>query len=96
MGRNGRILGRKARRNPDRRPPTRRARRAGTDPGDFRRALEYLGYPAGQPMMEARRIVYASDGLPIRYFILRYHPDLPILGRHAADHGHGDLQARQD
>jgi GntR family transcriptional regulator len=36
---------------------------------------KYLGYPAGQPMMEARRIIYASDGLPIHYFILRYHPD---------------------
>ncbi len=35
---------------------------------------KYLGYPAGQPMMEARRIVYASDGLPIHYLILRYHP----------------------
>ena len=36
---------------------------------------KYLGHPAGRPMMEARRIVYASDGLPIRYLILRYHPD---------------------
>ncbi len=36
---------------------------------------KYLGYPAGQPMMEARRIVYASDGLPIHYLVLRYHPD---------------------
>jgi GntR family transcriptional regulator len=36
---------------------------------------KYLGYPAGRPMMEARRIVYASDGLPIHYLILRYHPD---------------------
>jgi GntR family transcriptional regulator len=36
---------------------------------------KYLGYPAGQPMMEARRIVFASDGLPIRYLVLRYHPD---------------------
>lgn len=26
-------------------------------------------------MMEARRTVYASDGLPIHYLILRYHPD---------------------
>lgn len=36
---------------------------------------KYLGYAAGRPMMEARRIVYASDGLPIHYLILRYHPD---------------------
>ena len=36
---------------------------------------KYLGYPAGRPMMEARRIVYASDGLPLHYLILRYHPD---------------------
>jgi GntR family transcriptional regulator len=36
---------------------------------------KYLGYPAGRPMMEARRIVYASDGLPMHYLILRYHPD---------------------
>lgn len=36
---------------------------------------KYLGYPAGQPMMEARRIVFASDGLPIHYFIPRYHPE---------------------
>lgn len=36
---------------------------------------KYLGYPAGRPMMEARRIVYASDGLPVHYLILRYHPD---------------------
>jgi GntR family transcriptional regulator len=36
---------------------------------------KYLGYPAGRPMLEARRIVYASDGLPIHYLILRYHPD---------------------
>lgn len=36
---------------------------------------KYLGYPAGQPMMEARRIVFASDGLPIRYLVLRYHPE---------------------
>lgn len=36
---------------------------------------KHLGYPAGRPIMEARRIVYASDGLPIHYFVLRYHPD---------------------
>lgn len=36
---------------------------------------KYLGHPAGRPMMEARRIVYASDGLPLHYLILRYHPD---------------------
>lgn len=36
---------------------------------------KYLGYAAGQPMMEARRVVYASDGSPIRYSISRYHPD---------------------
>lgn len=35
----------------------------------------YLGYPAGRPLMEARRIVYASDGLPIQYLIVRYHPE---------------------
>lgn len=35
----------------------------------------HLGYPAGRPIMEARRLVIASDGSPIRYLILRYHPE---------------------
>ena len=35
----------------------------------------HLGYPAGRPIMEARRLVIASDGSPIRYLVLRYHPE---------------------
>ena len=69
--------GRKAKAQPES-PPSRRVARAEQELIPVisdALAEKYLGYPAGQPMMEARRIVYASDGLPIRYFILRYHPD---------------------
>lgn len=59
-------------------PPSRRVARAEQEliPAISDALSEkYLGYPAGRPMLEARRIVYASDGLPIHYLILRYHPD---------------------
>jgi DNA-binding GntR family transcriptional regulator len=59
-------------------PPSRRVARAQQELSPvISDALseKYLGYPAGRPMMEARRIVYASDGLPLHYLILRYHPD---------------------
>lgn len=59
-------------------PPSRRVARAEQEliPAISDALSEkYLGYPAGRPMMEARRTVYASDGLPMHYLILRYHPD---------------------
>lgn len=59
-------------------PPSRRVARAEQEliPAISDALSEkYLGHPAGRPMLEARRIVYASDGLPIHYLILRYHPD---------------------
>lgn len=36
---------------------------------------KHLGHPAGSPIMEARRLVIATDGSPIRYLLLRYHPE---------------------
>jgi hypothetical protein len=51
---------------------------------------------AGKPMMEARRIVYASDGLPIHYFILRHHPDRYKFLDMLPTNGAAIFEARQD